>query len=352
MRDSRFLICDCRLGGPSRIPHSVTLSSLALLAFVALCGCPDGSQPRSAVSPPSDPSAGRIVVFCAGSLALPLDLVKARYEAQFPDREVSIEPSGSRLALRKWVQLGRHVDVVALADRYLITDEAMPEDADWCVTFAGNRMVVAFTERAKLASQISEENWMEVLSRPGVLVGRSDPNMDPCGYRAIMVLRLADLFYPPERGGGQIEKRVLANSPPTCVRPKSTELAALLQAKHLDYAFMYKSCAQHCRFPSIPLPAEIDLSDPAKDESYGRVSVRASGKRPGQTVEYRGRAIAYGVTVPRSGRRRAGEEFVAFLLGPEGRAVFQANGQPFLAHFEVAGPLPERLRSSATAQRE
>lgn len=324
----------------SRTPWPLQTGAVALVALVCLAGC------RRPASQP-DPLTGRVVVFCAGSLALPLNRVKALYEAEHTDREVSIEPSGSRLALRKWVQMGRHVDVVALADHYLITDEAMPAHADWCVTFAGNRMVIAFTERAKFAAEVSEDNWMDVLTRPGVLVGRSDPNMDPCGYRAIMVLRLADLFYPAERGGGQIEKRVLANSPPNCVRPKSTELAALLQSKHLDYAFMYKSCAQHCRFPSVPLPADIDLSDPARDESYARASVRVSGKRPGQTVECRGRAIAYGVTVPRSARRRAGEAFVAFLLGPEGRAVFEQNGQPFLPELGVTGRLPKGLEKFA-----
>ncbi len=224
----------------------------------------------------------------------------------------------------------------------------MPQHADWCVTFAGNSMVISFTEQSKFAADISTDNWMEVLARPEIAVGRSDPDMDPCGYRAIMLLRLADLHYPAEKDGGHIEKRVLANSPPNCVRPKSAELAALLQSKQLDYAFMYRSVSLHHNMPFVPLPAEIDLSDPAKDDFYGRVSVEVSGKRPGDAVTYVARSIAYGLTVAKASRRKAAaEEFAAFVLGPAGREVFEANGQPFLPQLGMAGAVPERLRQVA-----
>ena len=333
----------------SRTPDAGTpLPWCALLAFGVLMSGPGcARKPRQA-----DPHAGAVVVFCAGSLALPLNLIKDRYESRYPDRRIDIEPSGSRLALRKWVGLGRDVDLVALADRHLITEEAMPEHADWCVTFAGNSMVISYTEQAKFGAEISTDNWMEVLARPGVTVGRSDPNTDPCGYRATMLLRLADRHYPAEKGGGRIEERVLANSPPSCVRPKSAELAALLQSKQLDYAFMYRSVSLHHNMPIVRLPAEIDLSGPAKDDIYGQVSVEESGKRPGETVAYVARRIAYGLTVAKASRRRAAaEEFAAFVLGPNGREVFGANGQPFLSELGTDGTVPERLKPVAGVER-
>ncbi len=313
-----------------------------LLALAVLAGCS-----RAPVE--TDPLSGRILVFCAGALALPMSKVKARYEALHPDRQVDIEPSGSRFALRKWIQLGRQADVVALADRHLITDEAMPKHASWCVMFAGNSMVIAFTDQAKHSVDMSTDTWMDVLSRPGVTVGRSDPDMDPCGYRALMVLKLADLYYPPERGGGSIEKRVLANSPPRCVRPKSVELASMLQSKQLDYAFMYRSSAVQHHIPFVALPPEIDLSDPKRDDSYARVSIQVSGKTPSERVAYVARSIAFGVTVPREAPHRlAGEEFVAFMLGPEGRAAFDELGQPFLPKFGAFGRVPDRVRAAYT----
>lgn len=320
-----------------RFPVGWCACILPLVLVVAGCG-ERGSDAESI--------GGKITVFCAGSLARPLNAVKERYEATYPTRTISIEPTGSRVALRKWIELGRHVDVVALADRHLITAEAMPEHADWCVGFAGNRMVIAFTERARFASELSTENWMDVLSRPGVLVGRSDPNKDPCGYRALMVLKLADMHYPRDAGGGQIEKRVLANSPPRCVRPMEIELTALLESKHIDYAIIYLSCAVQHNLRYVTLPTEIDLSDPAKDAFYRKARVEVTGKRAGETVEYLGRSIAYGVTIPTGARRRAAaKEFVAFLLGPRGREAFEANGQPFFTQLEVTGDLPDRLKN-------
>jgi len=180
-------------------------------------------------------------------------------------------------------------------------------------------------------------------------VGRSDPDMDPCGYRALMVLKLADIHYPPERGGGSIEKRVLANSPPRCVRPKSTELASMLQSKQLDYAFMYRSSAVQHHIPFVALPAEIDLSDPQRDKGYAKVSVRVSGKTPRDHVEYPARSIAFGVTVPNDApHREAGQDFVVFMLGREGRAVFDALGQPFLHALGEFGQVPDRVRAAYT----
>ena len=61
--------------------------------------------------------------------------------------------------------------------------------------FAGNEIVLAYTEKSKYADEIDEENWYEVLRRPGVKFGFTNPNDDPCGYRNQVVLQLAEIYY-------------------------------------------------------------------------------------------------------------------------------------------------------------
>jgi molybdate/tungstate transport system substrate-binding protein len=47
-------------------------------------------------------------------------------------------------------------------------------------------MVLAYTERSAGAGEVNGANWWQVLLRPDVRVGRSDPALDPSGYRALM----------------------------------------------------------------------------------------------------------------------------------------------------------------------
>ena len=56
-------------------------------------------------------------------------------------------------------------------------------------------MVIAFTNKSKYADEITTENWYQVLSRPDVRIGISNPMLDAAGYRSIMVSLLADRYY-------------------------------------------------------------------------------------------------------------------------------------------------------------
>lgn len=66
-----------------------------------------------------------------------------------------------------------------------------PEHADWNILFARNQLVLCYTDQSKFAAEVNADNWHEILARPGVVWGHSDPNLDPCGYRSLMVIQLA-----------------------------------------------------------------------------------------------------------------------------------------------------------------
>ncbi len=56
---------------------------------------------------------------------------------------------------------------------------------------AGNKLSIAFRPESKYATEINRDNWWEILSRPDVKVGISDPRFDAVGYRLMMVFALA-----------------------------------------------------------------------------------------------------------------------------------------------------------------
>ena len=56
-------------------------------------------------------------------------------------------------------------------------------------------MILAYTNESKYGDEINTENWYEILRRPDVRYGFSNPNDDPAGYRSQIVTQLAEFYY-------------------------------------------------------------------------------------------------------------------------------------------------------------
>ena len=70
--------------------------------------------------------------------------------------------------------------------------------ADFNIKFASNEMTIVYHEGSRHSEEINAENWHEVLLKDDVAFGRSDPNADPCGYRAVLTSKLAEIYYKQE----------------------------------------------------------------------------------------------------------------------------------------------------------
>lgn len=249
-----------------------------------------------------------LTVFDAGSLALPLKVALDSFAVR-THTVVQQENAGSLETARKLTELGRIPDVIALADYEVFPRYLMPNHVTWYTEFARNRLVITYTK-----GSITAANWFDVLTKPGVEVGRSDPRLDPAGYRALLVWQLAERYY--KKPG--LADRLLAASPPRNMRPKSADLTALVQTGDLDYAWEYESVAQAAGLSYLVLPHEIDLSTPADSVFYGQASVRVD------TVSIRGEPIVYGLSIPTHAPHAGpARRFVDFLLSAQGRAILR-----------------------------
>ncbi len=270
-------------------------------------------------------NAEPLVIFHAGSLTIPLQRLMAAFQESHPAVRFAAEGSGSRTAARKVSELGRLADIVMSADYTVIDELLIPEFAEWNIEFARNTMVIAYTDRSAYADEITPDNWYEVLTRPGVIYGRADPDVDPCGYRTLMVWELAEAYYQAPG----LYQRLEEHCPPGNVRPKSVELIALLQSGNMDYAFEYRSVAVQHGLRFVELPDEINLSRAEYAEFYAKARVEVSGKEPGTTITKTGKPIIYGVTIPKNAPHPTlAAEFVAFVIGPKGREILSQLGQP------------------------
>jgi molybdate/tungstate transport system substrate-binding protein len=260
-----------------------------------------------------------VVVYVAASLARPMRAVADSF-ARRTGATVLLESGGSLEHARKITELDRIPDVLVLADHEVFPQLLVPAHVESYVSFARNRMVIAYTPRSRFAGEVNAVNWRDVLQRPGVDVGRPDPERAPAGYRTLLLFQLAESHY---RDPG-LAARLLARSPPRNMRGDAAQLAGLLALGELDYIFEYESLARSYDFRYVTLPREIDLGDHALAGHYATVSVRVAGRTPRDSVTFSGAPILYGVALPRAAPHpAAARRFVDFLLG-EGKAQLRA----------------------------
>lgn len=267
----------------------------------------------------------KLAVFHAGSLSMPVREMATQFKKEHPDVEIVCEAAGSRDCARKISDLGRTCDLLLLADYEVIDQLLVPKFAAWNIIFAGNEMCIVYTKNSRRSIEITEKNWFSIMQDPAVAFGRSEPNADPCGYRTVLLFKLAETVY----GQPGLAAKLLVKDR-QFIRPKETDLLALLETNSIDYLFIYRSVAVQHNLPFVTLPASINLSDPARAAAYGAVSVPLSGKTPGDTIIQRGAPISYGMTIPTTAPNPVlARAFAAFILDPQkGGKILQAQGQP------------------------
>jgi len=325
-------------------------ASLLVVAALLLAAC--GSKEKTPLR-----------VFFAGSLIIPFGQMESAYEASHPNVDVLMEGHGSIQVIRHVTEIHEDIDVVVTADHALIPilmyQTTMPGTskpyANWYIKFASNRLGLAYAPGSKFASEINADNWFQVIARPGVRLGIADPRFDAAGYRALMALQLAKAAYKKptvfedvimgrfrtaitvreESGQWVIHVPEIVEPKPDsgiAIRGASIQLIALLESGDLDYAFEYESVIKQHNLKLVALPDAVNLGAEQEAAQYASVRVRLDFQRFASVKpDFVGDVIGYGVTIPANAPHAAeAARFVAFLLGPEGRAILTANQHPLI----------------------
>ena len=342
----------------------VVLGIIALAVMTALligCGCT------------SSPS---LIILHAGSLSVPLDKMSEEFKEQNPGVNINTESAGSRTTIRKVTELGKPCDIIGSADYMAIEELMFPDFTDWYICFARNQMVIAYRDDAPFADDVvnGERAWYDVLRNEDVTFGHSDPDADPCGYRTLMVVQLAEKYYYDEavdfnltpddnaddlynslialpEGGTELDRGRIGGDWGEVVKPKSVDLLYLLESGDLDYAFEYRSVAQQHEFGYIELPTEIDLSRLEFEDFYATAEVEVTGSEPGTSATLTGAPIVYGLTIPTNAPNlEMAIDFVQFILGSDGQQILQDCGQPAIVPAVASDPekVPQELADYVT----
>ncbi|WP_244155514.1 tungstate ABC transporter substrate-binding protein WtpA [Desulfatiglans anilini] len=308
-----------------------------VLLFVMVLPCSAVAEPR-----------GALIIFHAGSLSAPFEAMEKCFESRYPRVNIFREASGSQKAARKITELGKPCDVMASADYAVIDELLIPQHADWNILFATNQLVLCYTDRSRYADEIDPHNWYEILLREDTAWGHSDPNLDPCGYRSLMVMQLAEKYYNVPG----LYKRLTAGRQGRHVRSKSTELISLLESGKIDFVWEYLFIAVQHDLRFVLLPDEINLGNHRYNSFYSHALVKVAGKGPGEFMELRGKSCTYGVTLLKNApNREAAIAFMTYMLDPQGGLkVLDRMGQPPLIPCSVSAKqmksrLPEVLQN-------
>lgn len=304
---------------------------LILLSFLVVFSCGNHKNQQT-----------QITIFHAGSLSVPFKNVIADFKKENPGVEVFAESSGSLDAARKITDLNKDCDILAVADYLVIDNLIIPEFASWNFVFASNEMIIAYTEKSRYSTEINSENWQEILLKDDVYIGRSEPDADPCGYRAVFVFQLAEKFLKSEN----LAEKLLSKQN-TVIRPKEVDLLSLLETGNIDYLMIYKSVALQHNLKFIELPDDMNLSNPDLEELYNSVSMMVAGSEPGKESEIKGSSILYSLTIPKNSKNaELALKFAVFLANPQkGGKILRESGMGVINYCadEYKDKLPKEL---------
>jgi molybdate/tungstate transport system substrate-binding protein len=198
---------------------------------------------------------------------------------------VRVESHGSAEVARLIDEGLRDPDIVALADTALFNQPLTPP---WYSVFTSNAVVIAINKNTKWGQRVAEagkDGWYKPMIDGNVKLGRTPPDQDPLGYRALFMLELASRYYENTK---PLRKKILKRGQ---MYPE-TGLLSRIETGALDAAIVYRNMAVERGYEYIDLPDQIDLSNPKYVEKwYSSVSYSL----PGKTIH--GDLITYGATI-------------------------------------------------------
>ena len=305
------------------------IAALALITAFAALG--PAWAFLSAAAPTSTKAEKPVNVLYAGSLTSVMEKSIGPAFTQKTGHAFQGEGQGSTGAANMMRDGLRKPDVFISADaavnEKILMGAANHDLVRWYVTFASAELVLGFNPKSKFAPQFEEAQavhraWFDVLAEPGVKFGRTDPDLDPKGYRTLFLFSMAQSYY---KKSGFVESPGGPHNPDQIFpEPK---LLARLEAGQVDAAIFYKHEVLAHGLPYITFPPQLNQGDPAFAALYARQTYMTK-----KGALMRGSPILFTVTIPvNAPDPDATAEFVQFLALSR-RAQTAPHGQVSTAY--------------------
>ncbi len=199
-----------------------------------------------------------------------------------------------------------------------------PPLAEWLLEFGSSEMVIAYSPNSQYYDDLEKAKkgdmpWYDAISKEGFKFGRTDPELDPKGYYAIITAKLANIYY----NDSSIKERVLGEDRNSKQIFPEEILKTILESGQLDAVAAYKHEAISRGLSYITLPKEINLSDPLFSNFYKKADYTSESD---QKTIYGG-PIYFSITIPQTVKNMEGAiSFVNFLLSENGSQILENQG--------------------------
>jgi ABC-type molybdate transport system substrate-binding protein len=319
----------------------------------------------------SSQSAGGLNICHAGSVQSAFSQIEAVFTSQHPE-VVLADVSGGSVALAGRLAAGlQSCDVYAAADYQDIDLLLKPLGlADYSIVFAKGRMVLAYLATDPQARGIAAAgdfsppasipsaapDWYKLLLAPDVRISSSHPFLDPGGYRAHMIFRLAQAHYNVPNLSNSLLEHLTINAAAGADAATRPTLG-----RDYNFQFIYEHSAATAAMSNpayryVTLPDRIDLSSTSHNRYYAQASVTIPGVGPSgvASVSIPAARVAWGLTIlNNSANQKNAMAFVSLLLGPVGTAAFNAHGPSPITPAQVSAAdyarVPKSMQSLVTA---
>jgi molybdate/tungstate transport system substrate-binding protein len=320
-------------------------------------------------------AAGHFVPFGGPPAPAKVEVISASLYANLIERaaqnagiDVALQAAGSVAAARQVALTPAAFSLFASVDPTVIPAILYPTVASWYISVAWDRMVIGYSTHASQASRMANlsgrieadlaagnlgdalnatHQALDLVFAPDARIGFSNPNTDPEGYRALMVLQLAGLaFYGNVTHYVDLFNQSQAAGNVVTVDAGS-KLFAYVQSGQVDYDIaIYESAALGATIPYVRLAPQVDLGETSFANSYAvaRVTITV-GTAPLTLV---GAPIVLAVTIPTlAPDPDAGSRIILYLLSTDGHSLMGSLGIRPLAPATLSGnatALPPLLR--------
>ncbi|MGC8606067.1 MAG: substrate-binding domain-containing protein [Vulcanisaeta sp.] len=286
---------------------------------------------------------------------------------------------GSVQAARQVILNPSGYSIYASIDPYILTSLLYPSNiTSWYIAIAGDQMVIAYSPNLPkplldVVNNLTNAEWSAlrsgnyaeamVITREflnlifsnetfnmahkygAYAIGISNPNTDPEGYRALMVLQLTGIYW----GLGKdyyVNLFNQANSTGNVYEVLAgSELFGPVESGKVWFDIaIYKSSAVSANIPYFPLPPQVNLGSPQYSSFYSKASVTIVVG--GSNIVVKGAPIQLAVTIPNQAPdKELAAEVILYLISPSGHELMESLGiQPltpalFYGNLSNAPPL-------------
>ena len=144
------------------------------------------------------------------------------------------------------------ISAAAAADN-LLEGPANGNWVSWYTTFAASPLMLAYNPSSSFGKQLAAgKPWYQVLSEPGILVGRTDPKLDPKGILTVEAV---------ENAARKLKDPALSKALGGFAVYPETALVGRLQSGQLDAGFFYAVEASSAKLSTVSLAPVYKVAD-------------------------------------------------------------------------------------------